>query len=428
MATFRIPCLVGKTNKAGITSWYWQPSATLAKAGWKPLSLGKDEELAIKAARERNALVADWKLGGIKPEEVRQRARAGTLSALIARYRREVIEGKHPSTGKPLLKPGTKGIYETGLKRLEEWAGKYPVAYITPARVRALRDANAKPREAGGLGHSAAFNLLKTGRQVFAFAENIDMIPKGSNPFGKFQFGAPPARKLIWEADDEAAFKAAAIDLGYPSMALALELAIYTAQRAGDLITFTEGQLQSIEIAEANVRNRFAQAGKPVLGWINVQEKTSDDQVDVQLEIPFEPQLLARVQAAIAHNRARDRSATPRRLLTHVLVDDKTGKPWTKRWFIRVWRKILDHAAKATGREHMAKLVWHDLRRTRVVRLRRRGMHPAMIAAITGHSPQSINMMLRVYGPVDPTITAAALADSLDPLPAPAEPEKEQRA
>lgn len=40
MAQIRIPCLVGKTNKAGITSWYWQPSATLARAGWKPISLG----------------------------------------------------------------------------------------------------------------------------------------------------------------------------------------------------------------------------------------------------------------------------------------------------------------------------------------------------------------------------------------------------
>ena len=427
MATFRIPCLVGKRNKAGVTSWYWQPSATLAKAGWQAIALGKDEQTAINAARQRNALVADWKLGGINPGEIRQRARAGTLNALIARYRREVLEGKHPSTGRPLLKPGTKGIYETGLKRLETWGGKHPLAYNTPARVRALRDTVAKPPAQGGLGHSAAFNLLKTGRQVFAFAENIDMIAKGSNPFGKFQFGAPAARRQIWEADDEAAFKAAAIDLGYPSLALALELAIYTAQREGDLIAFTEAQLQSIEIHEATVRNRFAEAGKPVMGWVNVQEKTSDDQVDVQLEIPIEPALLAKVERAIATNRARDRAANPRRLLTHVLVDDVTGKPWKRRWFINRWSMILAHAADKTGREHMRGLVWHDLRRTRVVRLRRRGMHPAMIAAITGHSPQSINMMLRVYGPVDPTMTAAALADSLEPVPVTEEP-KEQSA
>jgi hypothetical protein len=38
MAQIRIPCLVGKINKAGITSWYWQPSATLAKAGWKAIA------------------------------------------------------------------------------------------------------------------------------------------------------------------------------------------------------------------------------------------------------------------------------------------------------------------------------------------------------------------------------------------------------
>jgi hypothetical protein len=61
----------------------------------------------------------------------------------------------------------------------------------------------------------------------------------------------------------------------------------------------------------------------------------------------------------------------------------------------------------------------------RVVRLRRRGMDPAMIATITGHSPQSIHMMLKVYGPVDPTITAAALADSFE-VPAMLHKRKEQ--
>ncbi|KPH66360.1 hypothetical protein [Novosphingobium sp. ST904] len=55
MAKIRIPLLVGKTNKAGITSWYWQPSKTLADAGWKPISLGKDEGAALAAARAETA-------------------------------------------------------------------------------------------------------------------------------------------------------------------------------------------------------------------------------------------------------------------------------------------------------------------------------------------------------------------------------------
>lgn len=73
-----------------------------------------------------------------------------------------------------------------------------------------------------------------------------------------------------------------------------------------------------------------------------------------------------------------------------------------------------DHAAKRTGRENMTALVWHDWRRTRVVRLRRQGMPKEMIAAITGHDPKSIDEMLKVYGPIDATITAAALATAID--------------
>lgn len=435
MAQIRIPCLVGKRNKAGVTSWYWQPSATLAKAGWKPMTLGKDEGAAIAAARARNQQVEEWKIGGVKPAEIRRRTQQGTVSALIARYRKDVVEGTHPVTGRPRLKPQTRGLYETGLKRIEAWAGPHPLSFVTPARIRALRNATAKPidkqdPEKGGLGHAAAFNLLKMVRQLFAYAERIDMIPKGSNPATRFDLGAPPPRRQIWEAADEAAFIAAANDLGLPNMALAIELAIYTAQREADLLKFTEADLQAIEIHNQAVRDRFAGDDGQVLAWILSQAKTSDEHTGelVDMEIPFEPGLRQKIERAIATNRARDRAAEPRRLLTHVLVDEKMGgRPWKKRDFIDRWREVIDHAVKATGREHMRALVWHDLRRTRVVRLRRRGMAPAMIATITGHSPQSINMMLKVYGPIDPTMTAAALASALDAPPAPAKAKRAKK-
>lgn len=427
MAHIRIPCLVGKRNKAGITSWYWQPSATLAKAGWKPLTLGKDEGKAIDTARARNAEVELWKAGGQRPAEIRKRIQAGTVSALIGRYRREVIEGVDPATGKRRLKPKTVEAYENGLARIEAWAGKHPIAFVTPARVRALRNAIVLPKDQGGIGHAPAFNLLKTLRQLFAFAESVDLIPKGSNPATNFDLGAPPPRRTIWHADDEAAFIAAAYDLNMPSLALAIELALYTAQREGDLIAFTEAQLQELTIHNELVREAFAGEDGKVMGWCLSQTKTSDAYAEVQMEIPLEPALRAKVEAAIRANRARDRAATPKRLLTYVLIDDRTGLPWKKRGFISAWRDVLEHAAEATGRPHMRELVWHDLRRTRVVRLRRTGMDPAMIATITGHSPQSINMMLKVYGPVDPTMTAAAIASTL-PKPAAEIAAKEQSA
>lgn len=246
MAKFTIPCLVGRTNKAKITSWYWQPSKTLRAAKWQPVALGKDETAAIAAARALNEQVERWKSGGKIDGPLRttvaKRESAGTFRALIGRYRREVIDGKKPD-GSPRLKPKTRAVYETSLPRLDAWAGKHPVAYITPARVRALRDATAKPVDAGGIGHSAAFALLRVLRQVMAFAEKIDMIPKGTNPATHFDLAGPAPRSTIWTADDEAAFIAAAYELERPGMALAIELALYTAQREGDLIGFTEAQL-----------------------------------------------------------------------------------------------------------------------------------------------------------------------------------------
>ena len=61
----------------------------------------------------------------------------------------------------------------------------------------------------------------------------------------------------------------------------------------------------------------------------------------------------------------------------------------------------------------MNALTWHDLRRTRVVRLRRSGFDKTIIGAITGLDPKTIDAMLKIYGPIDPNITAAALAASM---------------
>ena len=419
MAQIHIPCLIGKTNMGGITSWYWQPSATLAKAGWKPLALGKDANAAFIAAQKRNEEVEAWKAGGALPQ-IKPKVRGGTFAKLLADYRRDVVLGTDTATGRRKIKDSTAGTYEVALKRLEAWAGQHPVGYITPARITALRNATARPIVAGGIGHSAAFNLLKTLRQVMQYAVRNDVI--AHNPALRFDLGAPPSRAQVWEADDEAAFIAAANDLGLPSMALAIELAIYTAQREGDLIAATEAQLVELEIHDIAARDRLAGKDGKVLGWRVAQAKSSDLYASTWMEIPLEPLIREKVERAVRHNRAKDRAATPARLLTHVLVDDRTGLPWKRRAFVSAYRAIINHAIKSTGRAHMESLVWHDLRRSRVVRLRRRGFIPSAIASITGHSPASINMMLKVYGPIDPTITASTIASTLEALPTKAKP------
>jgi hypothetical protein len=304
MAKISIPCLVRKANKSGIANWYWQPSKTLRDAGFQPEALGKDEGRALDRARKLNEKVAAWKLGGEIPK-IRNKRGIGSFSSLIERYRREILNGTRPD-GKPRISRKTAETYETSLKRLELWAGKHPVAMITPARVRNLRDTAAKPKENGGIGHSSAFSMLKTLRQVMKFAESIDVIPKGSNPATDFGLGPPTPRRTVWEAEDEAAFIAAAYELGLPSMALAVELAIYSAQREGDLIAMTEGQLVTLELFDPVLQDRLAGDDGTVLGWRMTQHKTG-----VDLEIPIEQSIRSKLEKALRHNRARDRAKNP---------------------------------------------------------------------------------------------------------------------
>ena len=298
MAKITIPCLVAKANKDGTARYYWQPSATLKASGWKPVQLGRDYQTAIRLAMAQNEQIELWRTGATKVPDVKAKVHAGTVTSLIERYRRERVNGIDPATGQRYIKPSTAETYEVQLKRIDAWAGKHPLSYVTKARVKVLR--NALVDAETGVGHSAAHNTLKVLRQLFAWAESEDLIPIGTNPATNFELGAPRSRKQVWEAADETAFINAAYALGMPSMALALKLAIYTAQREGDLIDFSEAQLGHLEIYDPYARSMLADSDGMVWGWCFGQEKSSGRTL---MEIPLEPSILKDVQAAIRANR-----------------------------------------------------------------------------------------------------------------------------
>lgn len=403
MANIRIPFLVPKRK-----AWFWQPSATLRKAGWESEPLGHDEGKAIEAARQINTRVAAWRLGGPGPGEVRKFIARGTGNELIERYRRLYLNARHPDgprAGQYKLALRTRENYETPLKRLEMWMGDSLLETITPKRVKVLKETLTGPEAKGGIGHAPAFQTLKMGRQLFAFAISEDLFV-GRNPFLNFGLGAVPPRRTIWKAAHMKAFDDAALRLGLPSLALARKLALYSAQREGDLLRFTENDYQPIELFDPRLIEFFGDKDGIVKGWVLEQQHKTD----MPLQIPFDPAIRAEVDKALRTNRARDRAASPPRLVTHVITEERTGLPWKQRHFITKWREVLADAAKATGMAEMTELVWHDHRRTRVVGLRRMGMPKEQIATVTGTSNQTIDAMLDAYGPIDATMTAHALA------------------
>jgi hypothetical protein len=403
VANIRIQFLVKKRK-----SWFWQPSATLARAGWESVPLGHDEGKAIEEARAINKRVEEWRLGGPGPGQVKAHVARGTGADLIERYRRLYLNARHqdgPRAGQYKLAVRTRENYETPLKRLEMWMGQSLLETITPKRVKVLKETLIGPEAKGGIGHAPAFQTLKMGRQLFAFAISEDLFT-ARNPFLNFGLGAVPARRTIWKAQHEKAFDDAALRLGLPSLALARKLALYSAQREGDLLRFTENDFAPIELFDPKLIEHFGDRDGVVKGWILEQQHKTD----MPLQIPFDPAIRAEVEKALRSNRARDRAATPPRLVTHVITEERTGVPWKQRHFITQWRRVLADAARATGMAEMNELVWHDHRRTRVVRLRRMGMAKEQIATVTGTSNQTIDAMLDAYGPIDATMTAHALA------------------
>jgi hypothetical protein len=429
-----VQCLVAK-NTAGGVRYYWQPSAALAKAGWKSLSLGQDLVRAIAAAEAENERVSEWRTGGAKPKQVKKFIQRATVAALVQSYR--------ASEKFTTLAPNTKNTYSTALNLIERWAtdkapGDIAAALITPARVKVLRNALMKPTsvkdtpkarackghvpsddpeicDACGepikVQHHRAHNILRVGRTLFAYGKrNVDGITE--NPFEAFDLSTPDPRFQIWEPTHVAAFSAAAIALDYPSMAFAVELAEYTGQREADLIAATKGNLGPVNGLDEGQIQKLGDAVGSVTGLYFKQQKTR-----VPVVVPLDPRMLARIQAAIAANQKRPVPSS------HILVSDFVGTPWTKRPFIakfneiRAWAIDPPAEARAAGIEpcpELADLQFRDLRRTCIVRLGELGLMDGQISAISGHRLASIKRILETYMPRTPKMSASAVVARLD--------------
>lgn len=390
MAKISIPGLVAKST-AGGTRYYWQPSATLKRAGWKPLPLGRDQAAAIGAAQARNAEVEAWRAGGTTPRQIQRHAARATVGALITRFRAERL---------PQLGANTQKVYGSALNRIDQWAGDVPAVAITRKNVRDLRDAMTRSaRGKPAIGQHAAHNTLKVLRTLFEWAKSNELVE--TNPATDFDLATPPPRHQIWEEPEVAAFAAAAIALGYPGMAYAVDLAAWTGQREKDLISLTERQWKPMPVTNQAHLDALADAAGTVMAIELKQQKTNR-----WIGVPLTGAIRARTESIIAANRARALGTTT------LLVNDASGLPWQQRHFIRVFGQIKAAAVDA-GHTALADLQFRDLRRTCVVRLGRLGLNDAQISAITGHQLETTKRILETYMPRDSQMAASAIVATL---------------
>jgi hypothetical protein len=222
VATVTIKRLVGKTNGSGLTSWYWQPSASLRAKGWHPRALGSGgspdaipDEIA-EQARKLN-LDVDGS-AGLPARELRRVQRPLTVDELIRRYQAAGFPSVRKSRqGRPVA-PATQRQYRSKCRTLSAWGKGVALSSVTPERVVVLRDALMAAvddgSEDGRVRHHAAHETLRVARTLFTWAEQQRLVPKGTNPFEDFGLAAPEPRDQIWWAPTREALLAQAAAVG----------------------------------------------------------------------------------------------------------------------------------------------------------------------------------------------------------------------
>lgn len=431
MASFRIPRLVGKTNKSGLTSWYWQPSSTLRAKGWHPRVLGQGGaedsppgDIAT-AARALNEQVDG--AGELKPTALRRIQRPLTLGEGIRRYE----DAGYPSVREPgkEIGPATRRVYGTSLEKLKRWGGDVLISSITPGRVAKLREGLMRPivhgPRAGEAMHTTAHSTLRVGRTLFAWFERQAITPRGSNPFKDFGLASPPPRQQIWWEPMRDAVIAAAARADDANMVLAIDLAFSIGQREADLLKLIISQYQPIPPykIDPDVLATLAAVPVPTIGdrrgyvpgdvWgIRIRQGKTKRWI----EVPVVGLTRARIEHAIAD--AKQRS------LATLLFDQRGGSSWgapnpasgQQRFQDRFagYRRAAIEAAVEAGdtalAEELGDVQFRDFRRTAVVYQGELGIADQLIAAITGHSLDDTKKILETYMPRTTGMAARAIA------------------
>jgi hypothetical protein len=412
MARVDIPYLVTKRNGNGALRHYWQPSAALRRAGYKPQRLADDPLQAAIAAQAINDALARARVDATTTAAAATFGapaatprRMATLDALIAAYQAS-SSWSHTRNGAP-RPASTQRWYATKLRVLSRWAGDTPLDAIGRADVATLFEALARPRTAGGPRALAeAGSVLRVGRLLFEWACARDWI--SANPFAKPGTPQAAARQALWSPEAIDAVLAAAYRLDRPSVALAVQLALWLLQREGDLLSFTWSQM-----TETVVR---ARDGHEQVQWrIRLRQSKTGAWVDTRLPAELEAELLA----------LRPRTAAERLARPHILVNEASGQRYTGDAFRRLFldcrqAAVAGHAGGPvrpggpSWPAHppcpaVADLWFADLRRTGIVRLAEAGVDLPGITALSGHQIERTRQILEVYLPRTSAMADAAI-------------------
>jgi integrase len=350
-----------RVRRSGERRFYWCASPSLRKLGFADRRLSDDRARALVECDEINREVDRHRLNMARG--VLDRARPGSLRHLIAAYK------AHDDY--LLLAPSTRRDYGHRLEIIALRIGDAHTRELKPRIVQALkRGLAATPSQAN--------HVLRVFRLLCSFAVREGLME--SNPARAFRQYREPPRRQLWRHDEEARF----LDRCGPDLALVYLLAVYTAQRQGDLLALPwsayDGEVIRLE-----------------------QAKTG-----AALEIPVAARL-ARVLAETPRAGPLICTRTPLRV-----PGGRPVGPIRTAWTADHFRHCFKAAMTAAGIENRR---FQDLRRTAIVRLAEAGCTVPEIASISGHGIDYCARIIETYLPKTRGLARAAITKLEDHRP-----------
>lgn len=269
-----------------------------------------------------------------------------------------ILQGYQASTKFDDLAERTKSDYVKIIKTIELEFGDFPLVALADRGARGLfmewRDKLARRSR-----RQADYAWVVLGA-ILSWALDRGLV--AANPCqrgGRLYRGS--RRDKIWTLNDEIAF----LDKAPQHLHLALQLALWTGQRQGDLLSLPWS----------------AYDGK----MIRLQQSKTGARVAIPVGSPLKAAL-----------------DTTKKCSTLILVT-KSGTPWTEDGFRSSWRK----ACKTAG---IVGVTFNDLRGTAVTRLALAECTEAEMATITGHTLRDVRSILDAnYLHRDPALAEAAI-------------------
>ncbi|MBJ7535316.1 hypothetical protein JDN40_14485 [Rhodomicrobium vannielii ATCC 17100] len=364
---FRVPYLKLRDGRPR-----WEPGPLVRAAGFKGRDL-KDEagnwlplDRAIEAAGALNREVAAWRESGEAQPKLPPKRPERTCRELYERWSASP-DFKHG------LRKSTRDFYRWNAGLFLQEFGDEPVASLSRPILYGYWEKLHRER-----GHSMANQVIASVRPMLTFAETrLGWIEY--NPASKLGLMAIAPRTVMWLPWQVEIFVMIADEIGLPSVGDAVVAGLHTGQRQADVLSLP------VHIF-ADDRIRLSQAKTKAL-----------------IDAPMTAQMKGRVERILQRRRGQGDVIR----VDTLILRESDGQPYTKRYFndqfnaVKAVAEEIDHSF--TG------LNYQDLRDTAITRLALAGCTMVEISAISGHSLNTIQQVMRHYLVMQPEMADAAI-------------------